>query len=409
MAVIALALSLASTATAQFTVVSNQGYPPVVVNNIGGDPYATVGPPQPAGWLGAWPGVPTMNSITDRLWLRAEYLHWWTEGMDLPPLVTTSPTGTAQDQAAILGEPGTSILFGGREINGSSVGGIRLKAGFWLSPQGAFGIESEYFGLRDQNDGFNAGSDGTTILGRPFFDIANGQETALLISYPNEFSGNIAIGSKTELSSFLLNGRAALSPIDGVAWEGQPDRVDLIVGYRYLDLSDRLTFAQNLNAPPDTAVFSESFQTKNKFNGLQLGVAYQANFRRAWLESLIRVAVGNNQQSVNIFGSTAITQAGTTENFSGGLLAQPTNIGNYRRKQFTMIPELGLTLGIRVKDWLHATVGYSVLYYPSVVRAGDQIDTDVNPDFTGAPRPRFRFVESDYWAQGINLGAEFRF
>jgi hypothetical protein len=99
------------------------------------------------------------------------------------------------------------------------------------------------------------------------------------------------------------------------------------------------------------------------------------------------------------------------------VLTQRTNIGDYQRDQFTMIPEIGLTLGVRVTDRLRATFGYTVLYFPSVVRPGDQIDTDVNPNlippetvpFTGALRPRFRYIESDYWAQGINLGAEFQF
>ena len=71
-------------------------------------------------------------------------------------------------------------------------------------------------------------------------------------------------------------------------------------------------------------------------------------------------------------------------------------------------------MGIRVTDWMHATIGYTVLYYPNVVRAGDQIDTDLNPNgfqeetvpFVGARRPRPLFVESDYWAHGLNVGAE---
>ncbi len=240
---------------------------------------------------------------------------------------------------------------------------------------------------------------------------------ALLISYPGLVSGNIAIGSKTNLRSFLINGCAALTPLQVLDGSREPDRVDWIVGYRYLDLDDSIVIAQNLTAfGGDTAASSDRFRSSNEFNGLQLGVAYQSNFRRASLESLIRVAVGNNTQSINILGSTVITESGVTENLNAGLLAQRTNIGTFERKQFTMIPELGLTLGIRVRDWLHATVGYSVLYYPSVVRAGDQIDTDVNSTllgpntpFSGAPRPRFRFVESDYWAHGINLGVEFRF
>lgn len=395
---------------------------PAVGQVVAGDPYARVGV-QPAGWFNNGVSLPTSNSIRDRLWWRAEYLHWWTEGMDVPPLVTNSPAGTAQAPAAVLGEAGTGILFGGREINDDSVSGLRTRGGFWLTRQGAFAIEGEFFQLREQDDGINVGSDGTNIIGRPFFDITNGRETAQLISFPNLVSGSLSVGSKTDLNSVLINGRASLCPVHGGACDGcgQPDRVDWIVGYRYLDLDDRVSFSENLNslvpAAPGTIAISESFQTSNEFNGLQLGVVYQANFRRAWLESMLRVAVGNNTQKVRINGTSSITEAGVTDNFTGGLLAQRTNIGNYERDEFTMIPEIGLTFGLRVTDWMYATVGYTVLYYPSVVRAGDQIDTDVNPNllapetapFVGALRPRFRYIESDYWAQGINLGAEFRF
>ena len=82
-----------------------------------------------------------------------------------------------------------------------------------------------------------------------------------------------------------------------------------------------------------------------------------------------------------------------------------------------MIPELGLTLGVRITSWFHATVGYSLLYFPNVVRAGDQIDRSVNPNLipepnnpvTGSLRPQFSFVETDYWAQGISFGGQFQF
>ena len=400
-----------------------------------GDPYASVAPAaQTPSW---WnypstliPGLPKMRGVSglagpaDRFWLRAEYLHWWTEGMDTPPLVTTSPAATPQNQAAVLGEPGTRTLSGGGELNDDSKGGYRLRGGLWLTPQAAFGIEGEFFDLAEQDDGFSGSSDGSTILGRPFFDVTAGQETARLIAFPGVVSGNIRIASETDLTSALINGRAALCPTcGGGPCQAYPthDRVDWIVGYRYLNLEDRLAFNETLvsqiPAAPGTIVSHESFQTENEFHGLQLGMVYQANFRRVWLESLLRVAVGNNTQSVRIAGNTAITESGVTENFRGGLLAQRTNIGTYEREEFTMIPEIGLTLGVRVFDWLHATAGYTILYFPNVVRAGNQIDRDVNPNllapeadpFSGALRPRFSFDETDYWAQGFSLGGEVRF
>ena len=51
----------------------------------------------------------------------------------------------------------------------------------------------------------------------------------------------------------------------------------------------------------------------------------------------------------------------------------------------------------------------------SLVRAGDQIDLDVNPDQLPEPiigigpaRPVFAFQQTDFWAQGLNLGLDYR-
>ena len=54
-----------------------------------------------------------------------------------------------------------------------------------------------------------------------------------------------------------------------------------------------------------------------------------------------------------------------------------------------------------------------------MVRPGEQIDVAVNSTqvptsvlfgpLTGPARPAFNFRQSDFWAQGLNLGLEFRF
>jgi hypothetical protein len=392
----------------------------VFVNNPGyADPYATVGVPAP--WFGGGQIMPLGTTVRGRLWGRLEYLRWWTDGMDLPPLVTTSPNTAPQNQAGVLGQPDTGILFGSGEINSGGTNGLRARGGYWFTPGGNFAIESEYFGLERQDDNFAAASDGTTVLARPYFDLLAGDEASQLVAYPGLASGSLQVLSETRLKSFLINGRVALCPGAPCNFDGQSNRVDWIVGYRFLELKDRLTFGVTrdglIATEPDRVVVNEQFATRNRFGGLQLGVTHLANFRRAWLESMLRVAIGSNRQKVSISGGSSITDAGTTSNFTGGLLAQRTNIGNFERSQFAMIPEIGLTLGFRFNDAFQATLGYSVLYYPNVVRAADLIDRDINPNlippetvpFAGPLRPEFRFVESDYWAHGVNIGGELRF
>ncbi len=73
-----------------------------------------------------------------------------------------------------------------------------------------------------------------------------------------------------------------------------------------------------------------------------------------------------------------------------------------------------MTLGYCLCPQWRVKLGYTFLYWSSVVRPGDQIDRDVNPNLlppeatplTGLQRPVFTFVESDLWVNGLNLGLE---
>ncbi len=79
-----------------------------------------------------------------------------------------------------------------------------------------------------------------------------------------------------------------------------------------------------------------------------------------------------------------------------------------------MVPEIGFNVGRQVTNNIRLYVGYTFLYWSSVVRPGDQIDFVVNPTqlptsagpgmLVGPARPAPLFRESDFWAQGINFG-----
>jgi hypothetical protein len=85
-----------------------------------------------------------------------------------------------------------------------------------------------------------------------------------------------------------------------------------------------------------------------------------------------------------------------------------------------VVPELGLKLGYQITPNIKFTVGYSFLYWSEVVRPGDQINPFVNSNFL-APRssfpggvpgpqaPTFVGKTTDFWAQGVSLGLEFKY
>ncbi len=360
-----------------------------------------------------------------RMFLRGEYLGWWMDPMQTPPLVTTSPTGTPQNQAAFNGGASTRTLFGG-EINDEYRSGVRVQGGWYVDPSRYWAIGGDYYQLFGEGDTFSADSTTNPILGRPFFDIVNARETAQLLSFPGLATGGVNVNTDTQLRSFgihlqadALNAPGSVSQIASSC--AREPRLDVLVGYRYVSLEDEIHVIENLRsltpAATGTINLRDSFETENDFQGIEVGAIREIPMGRFWFETKTKVAVGTNAQKVRINGSTQLVEAGVPATFTGGLLAQRSNIGIYERDEFAVVPELSATLGWHLTPRFSLTAGYTFVYFSNVVRAGDQIDTDLNPGLipieddplNGPLRPRFVFRQNDFFAQGITVGGDFRF
>lgn len=369
------------------------------------------------------------------VWVSADYLLWRTAGMQLPPLVTTSPPGTPQAKAGVLGFDSTTVLFGDEKLFTGDVNGVRLRPGLWFDRDSRIGVQGDLFSLESQSALFTAqgNASGSPILARPFFNInprhpithvfnPPAREDAQLISFPTITRGEIAIAADSQLQSASLALRTLLA-CESFCRPGVTSysRVDLLTGYRYMELSDDLLIVEELNSldPATLASFdiTDLFTTENRFQGIDLGAIWQGAWQRFTVELLLKSAVGNVNQRVDIHGGTVIAQRnGTEQSFPAGFLALPSNSGSYQRDHWTVVPELGAVIGFQVLPKVRATVGYSLIYWNSVVRAGDQIDRFLNPDqipppivpTAGPPFPAFHFVESNYWAQGLTVGLEGR-
>ena len=376
-----------------------------------------------------------------RLWVRGEYLLWWAAGMDLPSLVTTSDAGTPVADAGVL-RPGlnTRVLVGDDDVLNEGQSGFRIRFGSDLGPRGRLRWEGEYLTLGEEAYRFSQRSDGngSPILARPFFNInprnqGTGafdpppHEDAELVAYPGIVSGLVTVDATTEFQS--AGGRLMwqLCCKEGCGRDhctGCPtrrySRLDFLAGYRYARLQDGLTISEDLSSldPNNPARFeiTDNFATDNEFHGGEFGFLWQGGAHRLTLEFYSKVALGNVHQVVDIDGQTIISFAGPQNISDGGLLTQASNIGSYERDRFGVMPEFGTTMGWYITPRLQATVGYTFLFLSSVIRPGDQIDLDVNPDqlapaitpITGPLRPGFAFRETDYWAHGLNVGLDLR-
>ena len=364
---------------------------------------------------------------SDCLWVRADYLLWWTRGMATPPLVTTGPS---PQQPGYLGSPGTVVLFGDSPLNSDVRSGGRLQIGAWLNRCETFGVEGEYSALGEETTHFREWSSGDPILSRPFFDVtrpASDPQNVEKVAFPrgnsNSLDGSVSVDALTRFQSAGARLRFCIdcgedccsNPCCPPCGVSRSWHTDFILGYRFLRLDDGLAIREELTSTDVTApgafLVQDQFNTENQFHGAELGLVMVMRSGRWSLEVIPKVALGNSQQTVDINGSTRTTQAdGTNTVATGGLLALSSNIGHYEQNQFAVVPEVGLTLGYQVSRHLQLNFGYSFIYWSSVARAGDQIDIKVNPDLippsSGTPanpslnHPAFAFQDTSFWRKG---------
>jgi hypothetical protein len=102
--------------------------------------------------------------------------------------------------------------------------------------------------------------------------------------------------------------------------------VDLIGGFRYLDLNEGLGVVENTQVLPTSPVFPgvnirsfDQIDTRNRFYGGQLGVRAEVWRNRFFANVVGKVALGDTHQTVDINGATTITPPGGPATLSAAL------------------------------------------------------------------------------------------
>lgn len=366
---------------------------------------------------------------------RGEFLLWTTRGFHVPPLVTTASQFDPEATRGALGFDSTRLLFGDGNIGSGLRPGARVTLGYTADPCGLCAIEGNFFFLARKSDGAFFNSNTTPVIGRPFFNINTGAQDRELTTSPGIVPGDVFNGVGTlqiTTSSTLLgaelNNRWLL-------WTGCDFDVSGLVGFRYLDLNDKLRIEENVTSlrdipgnpgqPPisragDRILVFDRFDTRNQFYGGQFGL--NAEWRRGpwFLETGAKVALGATHQAIDINGGQRISSLdGRVQNFNGGLYALSSNSGHFTQNHFAVVPEVGLKVGCNITENIRLFVGAEFMYWSSVVRPGDQIDQALDANLipnSGAPfptanqvRPRVPFRTTSYWATGLIAGVEIRY
>jgi hypothetical protein len=386
-----------------------------------------------------------------RLWGSTEYLLWWfKEQAHSVPLVTT---GNSTDLPApgILGLPSTRTLLDTGRMDPGSLSGGRVTIGAWFNDDHTLGVEASGFLTETARFRFSAASNGAGVpaLGVPFTD-SNPNLPAVLanLGLPATGGQNIEqIASPTQSGSDFASYTTRLWGLDSHLTanilRNDTLSINVLVGFRYADLQESLTntmtttpFGGNMVSFQGTGVTTpisatDNFRTRDQFYGGDLGA--EADYR--WGKFLLglkgTVALGSTHEVVDVLGNTLLYNSSgqVIGAASGGILALPSNGGRSAHDAFAVIPEVELKLGYQVTRSVNVFVAYNFLYWSDVVQARDQVNSTVNSfqipqdvnfhnslsntlgiaTSPGTLLPGQPFAHSDFWAQGVSFGVEFRF
>jgi hypothetical protein len=388
------------------------GAPPA---GFGGGP-ADLGTAPEAGLGFDDPGVPYRH-----VWGRAEYLLWYLKNMELRPVL-----GTVPNSDAVTGElpPGAiTTVYGGETVNYGAQSGVRVELGVGIDRAADWGVSAEFFQLEHASRGASITSNSSAgPAGGPLFsDPVLGQEVVVYYLQPGVRDGTVESLDQNRLWGSEIDLRRRLSAIFS-------DRLDLIVGYRHIGFDESLDLSGTSNAvgtipsPASQVEYADHFGVHNNFDGAVVGLESEYDVGCLFLDLRGKFGIGNVHEAYSINGSTSFvsTLPGTpSQQFNGGILAQPSNSGNFARNRFDFLGEITVNGGVRFwNDHAKAYVGYNFLGLSKVLRPGDLVD-NVNslgvPSLLGMDRslavssPTQKVDDGRFWAEGLNLGLSFEF
>jgi hypothetical protein len=357
----------------------------------------------------------------ERLRVSTEYLMWWSSGFATPALLTTGPA--ASD--GILGQSGVSLLYGNQSTGSSLQNGSRFSFTYWVGER--WGIDGRYFFLSGAGKTNPFSSDTISELARPFTDINPARSFSEVIASPGVLTGGVIISTSTKLWGADLNARRKF-------YQGCNSYIDGLIGYRYMNLTEELNITERSirinptsvapfvdpNGTIHGAAAFDKFRTTNHFNGGQIGLAFGVNRGRWDVDVRTSIAFGVTAAAADINGGQTVYYTnGNSVTTRGGLLALDSNIGHHSSSRLSVIPEATFNVGYNITPRWRVFVGYNFIYWSSVLRPGNQIDTTLDsariPNFgntnaviTSNPRPTWSPNYSGYFAQGVNFGLTFK-
>lgn len=308
----------------------------------------------------------------------------WFENQRVPPLVIIGPP-----QPQPIG-PAGRILYGGNQpVDFGGLDGIRATAGYWLDSQQTWAVELSGFLTEPISQNLAVVHDGAAtnpvLLARTDGTLAIGA----IIGLPGVQRGAITVSQDTRLWGAETN--IVLNSNDNRRW-----RLELLGGFRYLDLDESLDiagFSGPLVGQPNYFQ-ADSFDARTQFWGPQVGSKLSASWGVLSLSVIGKLGVGVSHLSAQRAGQT-LDPLGQI--VPGGLLVTPFNAGRDTTDRAAALSETTIQVGWQMSRCVAATVGYNFLYLTSSARVGDQIS------------PVGGINATDFYTNGITFGLACRY
>jgi hypothetical protein len=372
--------------------------------------------PPPVGPNSAFNPPPAFvpNPINNPMfWIGLEGLIWWLKDQPVGvPLVTTGPASQGASAGA-LGMQGTTAVDG--PLHYGATGGFRLYLGGWFDDAHTIGMDGSLFILGADTTGFSVidrSGAGNLVLNEP----VSGAPFNTQVSAPGQQSGSVDVFARSRFGGGDINGLFHV-------YRNRCLTINLLGGWRYLELDETLTITANSNlfttttytdnmgdvlataTPGSSVTVIDQFGTRNQFNGGQVGTRFQYVYRLFSVTGTAKLAIGATHEVVSINGNTTVFPvSGDPIPLTGGNYAS-LQAGRYSTDHFALAPEFQLKLGYQILPCVRAQIGYDFLYLSRVVRPGNQIDNT----YDGVLHPLVPMTNSSFWAQGLSLGVQFNF
>jgi hypothetical protein len=360
------------------------------------------------------------------VWAQVDYLVWRLDGMDLPTLARTNPIGTPLPDAGLL--TSSDDVIGGEEVGDHRRSGGRLHGGIWLDPWQEIAVIGDFFDAGNDGTDVTAGSSGSDIITRPFFNTQTDAADRRFVNIPGDLIGSLRVQTEDEFQSAGAGLQMCLLRSAGCTDDSRVLRVDVIAGYRYFHYDTQLNFIEDRFAlaagipgisQGQRQFTREEFSTSNEFHGGELGLEARMRQERFWLDGLVKLAIGGNRRTVDIKAYSIRTTGGFLDEIVGGgaYVAEGTNAGHHTDSVGMVIPEFRLGVGYQITPRISARLGYNLIIWDDVVQAASELPPGLAVDPRNLPLPAVvagggsepefpGFQGRTLVAHGVDLGLE---